>query len=381
MTVAILTSRHIPEDDRLFHHLAVTLAEAGHESVVISSRGEEERKEEKKGVRIRAFDGSSMRRRERRDLFTEILGATHPAGVICADPFSVHTAHAYRKRSKEPLRILYDITEWYPSKKELSRHFWLVSVLLFPAYLLYNLRAAARTDAFIFGEWYKSRPFRKLFPRKEYLFLPYYPDLRYVPYSQPTFSGKTLRLTYNGKLSREKGFGHFLDVVRRLGERRPELEIEVKVIGGYAGGREKKILEEKQREMPAQVHFSFFPFLEYHKFLHTIRDIDLFFDLRKDDPENRRCLPIRIFLYAALGRPVLFTDLKALRREVATEHFGYLVDPRDTPAIVRLVERYLDDRQLYLTHCREARRIAEERYNWSAVRGDFLTFLEKTAVS
>jgi glycosyltransferase involved in cell wall biosynthesis len=190
-----------------------------------------------------------------------------------------------------------------------------------------------------------------------------------------------LRLTYNGKLSREKGFGRFLDVVRMLAERRPALVIRVKVIGWYADEREKKILEKKQADMPGRVRITHHPFLEYHEFLQMIRDVDLFFDLRRGDPENQRCLPIRIFLYAALGRPVIFTNLKALRREVETARFGRLVNPRDTAAVVRLVEEYLDDRQLYLAHCREARRLAEERYNWSAVSGHFITFLEKTTVS
>ncbi len=379
MTVALLTSRHIPEDDRLFHHLAVTLAGAGHDAVMISSRGEEEVK--KKGVRIRAFDGSSMHRRERKERFIRILGETAPAAVLCADPFSVHAAYTYRKRSGGKVRILYDITEWYPSKKELSRHALFLRPLLFPVYLLYNLQAAARSDAFLFGEWYKSRPYRIFFPRREHLSLPYYPDLRYIPYTEPSFSGKMLRLTYNGKLSREKGFGRFLDVVRMLAERRPALVIRVKVIGWYADEREKKILEKKQADMPGRVRITHHPFLEYHEFLQMIRDIDLFFDLRRGDPENQRCLPIRIFLYAALGRPVIFTNLKALRREVETARFGRLVNPRDTAAVVRLVEEYLDDRQLYLAHCREARRLAEERYNWSAVSGHFITFLEKTTVS
>ncbi len=379
MTTVFLTSRHIPQDDRIFHHMAVTLAEAGHAPVVISSRGEENSK--KKGVLLRAFDGTTPGRKHRKERFMELLGQHRPEVVICADPFAVHTAWHFRKSAGKPFRIIYDITEWYPSKKDLAGHPWWMRPFLFPGYLAYNLLAAARTDAFIFGEWYKSRPYRLFFPHKDHLFLGYWPDLRYIPRVKPVHPEKELHLSYSGKLSREKGFGNFLETVRILAEKRPRLRIRVRVIGWYPGEKEKKALEKKVAALPSSMDIIFSPFMPFEEYLEAIKETSIFLDLRRTDPENQRCLPIRLFYYAAYGRPVIYSDLKAIRREVETDTFGFLVDPRDSETIVQLLEGYLDHEDRYLTHCNNARRLAEEKYNWRLVKDAFLTFLEKQVAS
>ncbi len=380
MTVVFLTSRHLPRDDRIFFHMAMTLAEAGHRPVVISSRGGEERTEER-GVVIRSFDGNRLSRKTRKEHFLKILHQFTPDVVICADPFAVHTARHFRKTSGSSCRIIYDVTEWYPSKKDLAAHGWLGRLLVFPGYLFYNVLAGMRTDAFIFGEWYKSRPFRRLFPRKDHLFLPYWPDLRYIPYKPATAPKDELFLTYSGKLSREKGFGHFLDVVKALAGKRPYLRIRVRVIGWYADEKEQQFMEEKIAALPPSVETTFESFMPFADYLEAIRDTHLFLDLRATDPENQRCLPIRIFYYAAFGRPVIYSDLKAIRREVDINGFGFLADPGDTGGIVQLIERYLDDEDLYLTHCKNARRLAEQKYNWALVKDDLIAFLIKQSAS
>jgi glycosyltransferase involved in cell wall biosynthesis len=377
MTVAFLTSRHIPEDDRIFHHMAVTLVRADHTVVVISSRGEAGG--EKRGVLFHSFNGTHSSRQVRQQRFLQFLHETDPRLIICADPFAVHTAHKYKKQSRKVVRILYDVTEWYPSKKELSRHTLPVRILLFPGYLLYNLRAGAWADAFLFGEWYKSRPFRFLFPRKKHLFLSYYPALTHIPYTPAVHPEEVLHLSYSGKLSREKGFQHFLEVMALLGTKRPQLQISVTVVGEHENDREKKEAERKMAEMPENVRFTFFPFLDYHSYLEKISTTDIYMDLRRRDPENQRCLPIRLFYAAAFGRPVVYSDLKAIRKEVEVDPFGFLVDPGDTAPVTAILEKYLDDTALYLRHAGNARRLAEERYNWQALQEDFISFCNQTA--
>jgi len=330
------------------------------------------------GVLFRAFDDQHLTWKEKKARFLAALQEVVPDRIIATGPFTLNIACRYRRSSTGKVKVIYDVTEWFPSKKELLRPSLFLRIVLFPGYLFYNFFAAARTDAFIFGEWYKSRPYRHLFPRKKHLFLGYYPDLRYIPYVRPVALKDKLRLSYSGKLSREKGFGNFLDAVRTLSLRRPQLEIEVKVIGWYAGRGEEKILTSLIAALPEKVKVISFPFLEFHRFPEEIKDTDVFLDLRSDDAENRRCLPIKIFYYAAFGRPVIYSDLKAIRREVETDRFGFLVKPGDTVQVTELLEKYLEDPVLYLAHCRNARRLAEERYNWDAVKDDFISFLEKT---
>jgi glycosyltransferase involved in cell wall biosynthesis len=309
----------------------------------------------------------------------KILQEVKPDLIICTDPSAVHTAYHYRKSQNRELRIVYDVTEWYPSKKDLSRHTLPVRILLFPGYIFDNLLAGARAGAFIFGEWYKSRPFRIFFPRKEHIYVGYYPSLDYIPYTKPVPPEKVLHLSYSGKLSREKGFGHFLEVVERLGQKRSMPEIRLRIIGWYEEGKEKKIYEKRLSALKKHIRVEMHPFTDFRTFLRLISDTDIFLDLRATDPENQRCLPIKLFYAAAFGRPVIYSDLMAIRKEVEIDRFGFLTDPADRDRVVSLLEKYIDDPELYLHHCRNARELAEKKYNWEAIKEEFISFCNKTA--
>jgi glycosyltransferase involved in cell wall biosynthesis len=83
-----------------------------------------------------------------------------------------------------------------------------------------------------------------------------------------------------------------------------------------------------------------------------------------------------LFYYAALKRPVIFTDLKAIRREVDIDEFGYLVKPNDMQQISNLILNYIGNSKLYQTHCSNARKLAESKYNWGAIKDEFTEFLQ-----
>ncbi len=376
MTVAFMTSHHLPEDDRIFYHQAVTLAEAGHTPVIISSK--KEMTGQKNDIIFRSFNGESLSLRKKADRFQTLLDETASQQIICQEPFTVLLAARYRRKASCPVRVIFDITEWHPSKKDMGRYSFPARLVFFPIYLLLSLRAGILCNAFIFGEWYKSKPFRRLFPRKKYMYLTYYPDLKYIPVTKPVVTGDILHLSYSGKLSREKGFRRFLRVVKELNKRRPGMVMDIKVIGWFAGNREKQEFEKIISVFPENIRLTSYPYQNFSTYLDLIRDTDIFLDLRDDDFENNRCLPIRIFYYAALGRPVIYTDLKAIRKEVEIEKFGFLVKPDDVSGITDIIIKYLDNKELYLTHCARARTLAEEKYNWENIKSDFLAFLNQT---
>ena len=85
----------------------------------------------------------------------------------------------------------------------------------------------------------------------------------------------------------------------------------------------------------------------FNDFTGQINETDIFLDLRRSSFENQRSLPIKLFYYAALGRPVIFSDLKALRHDVEIEKFGFLTDPGNTEGIIFLISEYLKDPVLY----------------------------------
>ena len=85
-----------------------------------------------------------------------------------ADVYIVDTPIALWKIRRVSAKIIYDVTEWYPSKKNLrnARFSKLVKAIVL---MMASVWAGYRCSAFIFGEYDKAKPFRFLFPRKKHI--------------------------------------------------------------------------------------------------------------------------------------------------------------------------------------------------------------------
>jgi glycosyltransferase involved in cell wall biosynthesis len=371
MKVIFLTSGHDPFDDRIFYHMSASLIRFKHSVCIITST--ENRNDLKDGIRLNCFDGINLSKRAKVIEFVNRLKEENAEIIVCSEPLPVYASFKYRNRWNQQVKIIYDITEWYPSKKNLCGYNELNKCINLIKLLLFNLLVSGFADAFIFGEWYKSRSYRFLFPLKPFIFIPYYPDLKYINHLAPGLKADKLRLSFSGKLTDDKGFGNFTRLVDALSDIYPDLNIEVKIIG-WADDCEKNysktILPFKQN-----VSVSYFNKLSFTDYLSMIRDTDIFLDLRKNDLENSHSLPIKLFLYAAFGRPVIFSNLKAIRKVIDVNSFGYLVNPSDTKSILDIIHTYLTDESRYLFHCSCARKEIEEKYNWSTVESGFIEFI------
>ncbi len=147
------------------------------------------------------FAGDDLKKREKISRFCDTLYSFRPELIICSEPLPVIAANRYKKKYATKCRILYDITEWYPSGKNLVPFHPLLRPAIFIKLLIFNIYATSYADAFIFGEWYKSRPYRFLFPGKPFKFITYYPDLKYVKYNNATLTDGRLRLSFAGKIN------------------------------------------------------------------------------------------------------------------------------------------------------------------------------------
>lgn len=374
MRISILTSGHYPFDDRIFFHLGMTLSDKGHEVEIVSSKSGEE--EVSEGISLNCFEGDTLKKKEKIRSFRDRLKSFNPDLVICAEPLTLIAAGNYKKKDNFPAGIIYDITEWYPSEKNLAPYFPAFRWLVFLKLLVFNIYATDKTNAFIFGEWYKSRPYRILFPYKPFIFLSYYPDLKYVEHKEPALSSGRLRLSWSGKMSREKGFLNFIQVVNGVADKDPGLKIEVKIIGWFETESDRILCEPLLRNQDPNISFLLYERQPFRQFLTLIRDTDIFIDLRSDRIENQNSLPIKLFYYAALGRPVIFSDLKAIRKEVRIENFGHLVKPGIPELPVDIIFKYLHDSELYFKHANNARKMAEEIYNWGRIKPALLSFID-----
>jgi glycosyltransferase involved in cell wall biosynthesis len=375
MNLSLLTSGHEPYDDRIFYHMARSFFDTGWNVEIVSSKADLKKRDQ--GINLNCFYGDKLGKRKKIKCFIEKLNGFNPDIIICSEPLPLISAKRYAKKQHRILKIVYDITEWYPSKKNLEGHNFFIQLFLAARLLMFNFLAASKTDAFIFGEWYKSRPNKFLFPHKPSVDITYYPDSKYFRRIEPSLTEKKLRLCYSGRISREKGFGRFLKVLNGLAQQHREYIIEVKIIGWYENQMDQNKCKALIDRLNENVVISFYEKKPLKEFIELISDTDIFLDLRSDDFENDHCLPIKLFYYAALGRPVIFTDLKAIRKEVEIQKFGYLVNPCDTEQIVMIISRYLTDRDLYYNHCSNARSLFETKYNWKKIEPDLLDFINE----
>lgn len=374
MKIAFLTSAHSATDDRIYHHQSKWLSAKGYEICIISSTSELQKAEG--AITFKSFDGINLRKSDKVKQFVKALVEFRPDIAICSEPLPIYAANTYKK-SHNKVKIVSDITEWNPSKKQLSYFPYHTRWLHFIKLLAYNLHTAKLTDGFIFGEWYKSMPFRKLFPKRPFVYQGYYPDLNMFHPQPPPLEPNTISLCYSGKLTKEKGFDRFISVAKALGKKQKQLEISIKIVGWYPTAKEESYFKRRLKDLPKNITVESFSNQPLDKYIELISDTDLFFDLRDDDWENQRCLPIKLFYYTALGRPVIFSDLKAIRKEVNIDEFGFLVNPNDVSKCVELIERYKADDELYQQHCRNARRLAKEEYNWEKTVAGFEAFLKR----
>ena len=375
MNITFLTSGHEPYDDRIFYHLARTFSYKGWNVEIVSSKMDLKLTNE--GISINCFYGDKFDKREKIRGFTERLSLSHPDIIICSEPLPLIAAKRYVKKQDRIVKIVYDITEWYPSKKNLEGLNFFVQLFLVVKLTMFNFFASAKTDAFIFGEYYKSRPYRFLFPNKPSVDITYYPDNKYIRRIEPTLVENKLRLCFSGRISLEKGFGHFMKVLEGLSRENKERTFQVKIIGRYETQQDQNECKPLIDRLDENIVISFHEKQPLMQFLELISDTDIFLDLRSDDFENNHCLPIKLFYYCALGRPVIFTNLKAIRREVEVQKFGYLVKPDNTEQIVKIISMYLTDNRLYNNHCSNARSLFEINYNWKKIEPELLDFIDE----
>lgn len=373
MNISFLTSGHDPFDDRIFYHMARSLADHNHNVTIISSRSDLVKVEDV--INMHCFAGNDLSKRNKIDKFVGILSANDPDIIICSEPLPVLAANKYRSQSDKKIRILYDITEWYPLKGHVQRHPPGLRILHFFKLLIFNYWVSRFADSFLFGEFYKSKPYRFLYPRESYIWLPYYPDIEIIPYASPELSEGKLRLLYSGEISINRGYRNFFNVLNRICLKRKDLEIEATIIGWYQTKEDMADCESFMKTASNNIAIRIIEKQSYHEYLSLIKNTDIFIDLRADNIANNFNLPIKLFTYLALGRPVIFSDLKAIRKEVDFDNFGFLVKPNDAESISGLIKNYLDNKDLYYLHCKNAREAANNKYSWGKIETDFIDFI------
>ena len=86
----------------------------------------------------------------------------------------------------------------------------------------------------------------------------------------------------------------------------------------------------------------------------------------------REGLPRTILEAMASGRPVITTDMPGCRDAVTDQSNGFIVPPRDAPALAAAMTRFLEEPDLIGTMGARARQIAEKRFDVAKVNAQLM---------
>jgi len=327
------------------------------------------------GIKIESYPILDQSSKQKEETFLKVCNGFHPDSIICSEPLAVIAAGKYKKQNQAS--VIYDVTEWYPSFRMLEPYSFLMKFVHAIKFFLIQLYAGFLSTDFIFGEETKKFPLAYFFPFKKNIILPYYPDEKYIFENIKMLEPNKINLCYTGVFSEEKGVGNFFAAVDALEKKRPELKIGITLIGGSRKKKDEIYFSELLKKYNKE-NIKISKPISFEEFTKSYADADICFDLREINIENHHCLPIKIFYYAASGKPVIYTDLKATRQFVEVLKFGFLVDPQDSQQISNHIEKYLDDPKLYDNHAHNARSLYEEKYNWNVIKDSFVDFVNQS---
>jgi glycosyltransferase involved in cell wall biosynthesis len=370
--IVLLNTAHTSFDDRVFYHQAKSLYENGYRVSIISTM--ETMKDKKNGIRIFSYNFNALSMKEKKQKMTNLLYDFIPDIVICDTPAAVLSAHKYCKEYE--IKIIYDVTEWYPSSNNLKNTKGLKRWVHGFALTMVYLYAGFLSNGFIFGEHHKSKIFRFLYWKKPFIYLPYFPDLKYIATIPTRNIENSIRLFYGGSLHPKRGVQQVIQSTIKAAVRKPKIVFQLHLVCDVSNENNKRYLNKLTNNMLSNVEIYHRQLQPFSTFCQYITRMDIYFDLRTISREHSRSLPIKLFYYLACGRPIIYSKLKSITTFFPKISFGHLVKPSKTDAIANLIVNYIDNRDVYAQHCKNALNLSKEKYNWSKIKNDFIGFVK-----
>lgn len=173
------------------------------------------------------------------------------------------------------------------------------------------------------------------------------------------------------RLLEEKGVYHYVEAARILKQRYPD------AVFRLAGWVDENPTSVTQSELDGWIEEGVVDFLGSLEDVRPALADSLVFVLPSAYGEGT---PRTVLEAMATGRPIVTTDAPGCRETVVEGENGYLVPPRDTPALADAMAAFLDDPGLARTMGAESRRIAEARYDVHKVNEDILKIMDLAGV-
>ncbi|WP_288435732.1 glycosyltransferase [uncultured Chryseobacterium sp.] len=371
--VLFLTTSHSYNDDRIFYHQAKALRDNGYEVKICSLYADYIGAVD--GIEIESYAILEESIEKKMKAFREVCDNFNPLVIICSEPLAIVAVKEFVKKNK--ISCIYDVTEWYPSMSMLQHYSFPTKIFQAVKFSLIQLYAGFLSSHFIFGETTKKFPLAYLFGYKKQIIIPYYPDSLYIKESIKQLDPDVITLCYTGQISKDKGIGNFFNAVDKVRQKLPELHIKILIIGSTVDESDELYFSSLLKEYSfddIEIRKS----TTFERFTEAFAEADLCFDLREINFENNHSLPIKLFYFMGAGKPVMYSNLKGIRKHMGKLSFGNLVDPRNAEDISELIVNYIRNPDLYHSHALNARKEFKEKYNWNVIKNSFVDFVKKS---
>lgn len=380
MTITFALFTHFYSDDRVWFHQAASLNKLCDVNIVSAYSfldGQCVDNQNINNITVSQFNHANFKRGEAFNLMAELISKGSPDVIVCDSPMAAVASKVYKDKFDSNVVVIQDVTEWYPSKKNLFGLSGPKKLLKKIVLTFVNFYSGIVSDGFIFGEKDKASMFRSFVKKKPFVFLPYYPDLQYINMQDVALPITCWNLCYCGNLTEEKGFFKVCAIVDRIAGAMPSIQFKFNIIGA----KSDDVIPTFNRD---NLSVSAKPFLPFETFCKTIPENHVFFDLREIDEENDKCLPIKLFYYMACGRPVVFSELSAIKAGVPEyQQIGaFLKDDVIENAVSYLQELIASadnasagENTLYMQQSDKAYTLYREKYNWKSIEKTFVDFI------
>lgn len=370
--VAIITTGHPPLDERIFHKIGKSLALHNYQVSIFCTTQNIDNKIEEihvKGTEILHQNWAFIPKLK---FFSEQLLECKPDIVIGCEPTAILIAWLIKFTRLLKFKLIYDITEWYPENISLYQK-GLKKIFRIVAGHILNFLVTNLSNYLIIGEETKVSRYRKYSPFKKYSIISYYPILEFYKPSTKTIDNNKIIFGYAGVISVSRGLEIFFNVLKSLKEKFNNYEFQFILAGRFESINEKTYLDKFSY---SGIELSYYEWSDYQKFSSVLEDCHICLDIRPPNGIYERSLPIKIFDYMALGKCIVASNYKPIRKIYEVTKFGILVNPMDELEIVNKIAQLILNPQDIYNYGQNGRKATEMFFNWKICENELLRILK-----
>lgn len=371
MNIVIVTSGHPPFDERIFYKYGNSLKKYNHNVAIICST--EEIYTVADGISIRGFAGAGLSKNDKIGKLFGHIDSFKPSLIICCEPVTILAANKYKKERAEGVKIIYDITEYYPHQNTLNKYSGAERIIRHLHLSLFNAYTANLVNYLFIGEEGKAKLYKIIAPSIKKAIIGYYPPQKYFTYSPPFYDGKYFTLCYAGGIAEASGLKRYLNLVKKTAERFTDKIIIAKIIGP---DRDSVSRLTETLSGIKNIRIVLRDRVRYEAFSAQFSDVDICIDLRDKNKVFNRSLPIKVFDYMASGKPFIYSNLDSFKGYEDVKQAGILIEPDDIGAALQRISLYLDNPEKLKEDSLAAYRLFKEKYNWDSVETKIIKIID-----